>query len=124
MKAGSLGEISTQKEFILCGYEVYSPVTDNTEYDLLVSKGGEVFTVEVKSTKRKVAGFYRVQIKKVRSNKTRNTITRFDNTKVDLLAVYIEPEDKVIVYKAKEITVGSELRVDMDGDLQRSVTRS
>ena len=124
MKVGSLGEISVQKEFILSGYEVYSPVTDNTKYDLIVSKSGKVYTVEVKSTNRKVGDFYRVQIKKVRSNKTRNVVTRFDNTQVDLLAVYIEPEDVVIVYKAEEITVGSELRVDMDGDLQRSVTRS
>ena len=124
MKVGSLGEISVQKEFILSGYEVYSPVTDNTKYDLIASKDGKVYTVEVKSTNRKVGGFYRVQIKKVRSNKTRNVVTRFDNTQVDLLAIYIEPEDRVIVYKAEEITVGSELRVDMDGDLQRSVTRS
>lgn len=124
MKAGSLGEISVQKELLKLGYEVYSPVSDNTKYDLIAVKGTEVFRVEVKTTSRQVAGNYKVQIKKVRSNKSENKITPFDNSEVDILAVYIEPEDIVVLYEAKSLTVKTELTVILDGDLQRSVTRS
>lgn len=109
MKKGSVGEIATQLAFLKRGYEVYSPATDNAKYDFLVHKDGLIETVEVKSTSVKRGELWRVQLKRVRSNKNENRIMNFDNSQVDYLAVYIEPLDKVIIYKAKDIKSKTEL---------------
>lgn len=109
MKKGSVGEIATQLDFLKRGYEVYSPATDNAKYDFLVHKDGLIETVEVKSTSVKRGELWRVQLKRVRSNKNENRIMNFDNSQVDYLAVYIEPLDKVVIYKAKDIKSKTEL---------------
>lgn len=103
MKSGSIGEIATQLEFLKLGYEVYSPATDNAKYDFIVHKDGNLKTVEVKSTSVKRGDYWVVQLKRVRSNKNENKILNFDNSQVDYLAIYIEPLEKVVIYKAKDV---------------------
>ncbi len=94
------------KHLLEQGYEVYSSVTDNSYYDMLIFKEGQVFRVEVKSTRTKSfkSDSWTVQIKGVRANKTENKLVRFDNSDVDFLAIYIEPEDRVILLDAKSVT--------------------
>jgi Holliday junction resolvase-like predicted endonuclease len=101
------------KEFIEQGYEVYSPITDNTLYDMIVSKGGGLYKVEVKSTKspERRSGAYKVQLKRVRSNKNTNTIHYFDNSSVNILAVYLEDIDKVIIMDSLEVVSKTELTI-------------
>ncbi len=41
--------------------------------------------------------------------KNENRIMNFDNSQVDYLAVYIEPLDKVVIYKAKDVKSKTEL---------------
>lgn len=108
MKNGSIGEIATQLEFMKMGYEVYSPATDNARYDFIAHKDGKLYKVEVKSTSRKVRDVWKVQLKKVHSNRSSNRIANFDNTLVDFLSVYIEPLEKVIILKAKDVTSKTE----------------
>lgn len=113
IKAGSIGEVSVMKFFILRGFEIYSPISDNSKYDLLVMKDSSVYRVEVKSTSRKRSnGRYEVQLKSVRSNKKQNKIHLFDCTSIDILAVYIEPEDRVVVYDASAITQKVSMIID------------
>lgn len=109
MKSGSLGEIAVMKHFAELGYNVYSAVTENAAVDLVVEFDGEYKTVEVKSTSYQYKDGYKVQLKKVRSNKTENKITNFDPNTVDLLAIYIIPEDKVKILKPNEITAKTEM---------------
>lgn len=104
IKAGSLGEISVAKEFLKMGYEVYKSITDCSEYDMIVCKDGIIYKVEVKSTTTIKDGKYAVMLKSVRSNKTQNKSYNFDKTKVDFLAIYLEPEDRTIILKASEVT--------------------
>jgi hypothetical protein len=111
MKIGNLGELAVAKEFARKGYEIYMPVGDNATHDLLVAKDGKIYRVEVKSTSVIRGAGYVVQIKKVRSNKTKSKITGFDNSLVDILAVYIVPEDRVVLFDAKTVDVKSTLTV-------------
>ena len=113
MKKGSLGEVSVMKEFIRNGFEVYLPLTDNTKYDMLVHKDGVISRVECKSTDTlpNKNGEYIVQIKRVRSNKTRNVVYHFDNSEVEFLAIYISHVDSVKILVASEILVKSEIRI-------------
>lgn len=111
MKAGALGELAVAKELALLGHEIYVPMTDSSGYDLLCVINDKPLRVEVKSTsKPNASGSYVLQIKKVRSNKTTNKISDFDNTKVDILALYLEDIDKVILLDAKLVTQKSAIQ--------------
>lgn len=108
-KQGNLGEAAVQLELIKAGYEVYSPAFDNASSDMIVKKNGKLFMVEVKSCASTRRGRYRVQLRKVRASKNHNRIEYFDPNKVDILGVYIVPEDRVILIPSSEITVKTEL---------------
>ena len=106
MKSGNLGELAAQLEFAKMGYEIYSPAVDNTTFDFLLHRDGLIESVEVKTTSTRNlrdTGWV-VQLKSVRSNKTQNNIRNFDNTKMDYLVVYIQPMDKIFIFKFSEIS--------------------
>lgn len=106
IKSGALGELAAMKHFLGLGHEVYAAVTDSSTYDLILAKDGKTLRVEVKTTsaRNKAGTGWVVQVKSVRSNKTRNKIIQFDREKVDVLAVYIAPLDRIFAIASKNIT--------------------
>ena len=99
------------KHFLQNGYEVYSSISDNSEFDIIVSKDGILKKVEIKSVNYIRGSSYEVQLKSVRANKTSNKIRYFDSKRVDILAVFIEPENKVVIYDALEIKSKTTMRI-------------
>lgn len=124
MKSGSLGEIAVAKELIKQGYEVYSGITDNTKYDLLAILNGQIYRVEVKSTKQpeKRSGAYKIGLKRTRSNTKKNTIYLFDNTEVDILGVYLEDIDKVMLFEARTIKAKSALTIRTEDESRSTIS--
>lgn len=124
MKSGSLGEIAVAKELIKQGYEVYSGITDNTKYDLLAILDGQIYRVEVKSTKQpeKRSGAYKIELKRTRSNKKKNTIYLFDNTEVDILGVYLEDIDRVMLFEARAIKAKSALTIRTEDESRSTIS--
>jgi hypothetical protein len=99
---GRLGEAKIMAHLVSEGYEVYSPMFGNTSCDMIVIKNGEVSRVECKSTSVKNRyGTYTLMLKKTRSNKTKNVVTNFDASTCDLLALYVGPEDRVVLMDPK-----------------------
>lgn len=91
---GSIGMSAAIYKLTELGYRVAIPLVDNQEYDLIVDIEGDLAKVEVKSTSvKQSSGSWSVQIKKVRPNKTENTITGFNNNLVDYLFVYTTEGD-------------------------------
>ena len=119
IKNGALGEIATMKHFLAQGFEVYAAITDSSTYDCIVAKGGVISKVEVKATqyRNKSDTGWVAHIKSVRSNKTQNRVIYFDGQKVDFLAVYIEPLDKVVVLDARKISQKSAITL-LDSDIE------
>jgi hypothetical protein len=108
---GSIGMSAAIYKLTELGYKVAIPLVDNQEYDLIVDIEGDLFKVEVKSTSVKTnTGNWSVQIKKVRPNRSSNTITGFDNTLVDFLFVYTTAGDCFLI-PAEEIDTNSQLSV-------------
>ena len=124
MKSGSLGEIAVAKELIKQGYEVYSGITYNTKYDLLAILNGQIYRVEVKSTKQpeKRSGAYKIGLKRTRSNTKKNTIYLFDNTEVDILGVYLEDIDKVMLFEARAIKAKSALTIRTEDESRSTIS--
>lgn len=77
-------------------YHVFSQVSGKAPFDLVAYRDNVLLRVSVKSVVQKDKhGSFVVQLKTVRSNKTENKITTFDNTSCDLLAVYLDETDQV-----------------------------
>ena len=69
--------------------------------------------VEVKTTAARTKNNkgWVVHLKRVRPNKTQNKIHPFDSSRIDLLAVYITPLDRVVIFEAKNLHQRSTLSV-------------
>lgn len=101
---GNIGEAKVLAHFVANGYQVYLPFQDNGEYDMVVSKDGKLQTVSVKATSVKSGKGYTVSLRTVSRRKDNNvTVKHFDNS-VDILAVYIQPEDRVVIFKGIDVT--------------------
>jgi len=113
IKSGALGELAAMKHFLSRGYEVYTAVTDSSTYDIILAKNGQLLRVEVKTTAARTKNDkgWVVHLKRVRPNKTQNKIHPFDSSRIDLLAVYITPLDRVLIFEAKELQQRSALSI-------------
>ena len=109
--AGRLGEAAAFKHFVGDGWYVFLDASGKSPVDMVVMKNNLCKTVQVKTTSYKVNNRWLVQIKTVRPNRTTNKVTHFDPNSVDLLVVYIIPEDRVIVYESATITQRTQLSI-------------
>jgi len=102
---GILGELKVQQYFIEKGYEVYKSISDNSTFDMIVALNGQVSKVSVKYTSvRQPNGKWRVELRSVsRRNNSAVKVKNFDNKEVDILAVYVAPEDRVVLMAGKSI---------------------
>jgi len=106
----SIAEAKTIYELTRMEYHVFNQVTGKAPFDLIAYKNGEIFKISVKSIlKKNRYGKYEVQLKRVRSNKTCNTIYKFNNKECDILAVYIYEIDVLLFIKSSEINTGCAL---------------
>jgi hypothetical protein len=109
--AGRLGEAAAFKHFVGDRWYVFLDASGKSPVDMVVMKNNLCKTVQVKTTSYKVNNRWLVQIKTVRPNRTTNKVTHFDPNSVDLLVVYIIPEDRVIVYESATITQRTQLSI-------------
>ena len=102
---GSVGESKVASELSRHRFHVFIQTTGKAPFDLVVYKDGYLYRVNVKTTQRLDKwGSWEVQIKSVRSNRTKNRVVPFDPLSCDVLAVYIEPLDRVCFLRASEVS--------------------
>ena len=96
-KQGDIGLGYAIAYFAGAGYTVSIPLTDSQDYDLVVDNG-TLQRVQVKTTKHKsVYGIYTVSLTIKGGNQTFSTIKKFDPTKVDLIFILCDNEDKYLI---------------------------
>lgn len=101
---GSLGESKVAAELSRHRFHVFTQTTGKAPFDLVAYKDGYLYRVNVKSTQRRSKwGSWEVKIASVRSNRTENRIVPFDFASCDVLAVYIEPLDKICFLHSSEV---------------------
>lgn len=105
-KIGTLGELKVAEEFIKADYSVFTQLSGKEPFDLIAYKDGTTLKVQVKSTSvRGKYGRFFIMLQTCRPNRTGTTIKKFDNTTVDILAVYLQELDTVCYFKASEVLV-------------------
>lgn len=101
---GSLGESKVAAELSRHRFHVFTQTTGKAPFDLVAYKDGYLYRVNVKTTQSLSKwGSWEVKIASVRSNRTGNRIVPFDFASCDVLAVYIEPLDKVCFLHSSEV---------------------
>jgi hypothetical protein len=73
--------------FTSIGYPVSIPLSESQRYDLVIDNG-DLKRVEIKSTEQLRDGVYIATLKTCGGNKSRQTITLFDSTAIDILFVW------------------------------------
>lgn len=102
---GSVGESKVASELSRYRFHVFIQTTGKAPFDLVVYKDGYLYRVNVKTTQSiNKWGSWEVQIKSIRSNRTKNRVVPFDPLSCDVLAVYIEPLDRVCFLRTSEIS--------------------
>ena len=102
---GSVGESKVASELSRHRFHVFIQTTGKAPFDLVVYKDSYLYRVNVKTTQRLDKwGSWEVQVKSVRSNRTKNKVIPFDSLSCDVLAVYIEPLDRVCFLRASEVS--------------------
>ena len=105
---GNTGEAKVLSYFINEGYTVYLPFGTAAKNDMIIEKNNEIKRVSVKTSNTKYkTGKYRVRIRQGKLNKQ----IPFDNKSTDILAIYIIPEDRVVLMNSNDIKSGFELSI-------------
>lgn len=108
---GNIGEMMACIELYKQGYTPYKPVVENCKYDLLAEKEGKVYKVEVKTTTQNNNGKFYVGLRGLRPNRTGNKTKVFDKFDLDLLAVVVLPENRVVIIDTKTINNTTQISV-------------
>ena len=106
---GSLAEIKVIAALTMDKFHVFSQITGKAPYDLIAVKNNKIIRISVKGTICRInkrAYSYSIQIGRVRSNKNKNIVYKFNNMECDVLAVYIQEIDVVCFIPSNEIKSG------------------
>jgi hypothetical protein len=113
----SVSEAKIIADFAVKGYDVFTQTNGKSPFDLVVYKNNKILRVQVKSCQKvSKRGKYKVQLKKVRHNKTQNKITKFDPNSCDVLAIYLFGADKICYLDPHKLSSLNEISVDPNDD--------
>jgi hypothetical protein len=124
IQVGAIGEAAVKLDMIKKGYEIYNG-QESSYFDFIVVDPNtrKPLTVEVKSTRCRTPADtgWLVRIGKSRFWRTeKNNTQPFDNENVDILAVYIEREDRVVYFKGSEVKQRHKISIkDSGGKTER-----
>jgi hypothetical protein len=78
---GRLGEAKAIAYLIELGYEIYLPFSNNSRYDVIAVKDGEVKRISIKFTSmKKPSGSWVVEMRQIYRGNGIINIDKFDNT--------------------------------------------
>lgn len=99
---GNIGQAKAIYELQLLGYVISLPITENQKYDIICEKKGNLYRVQIKTTKYIVkSGQYSVGLRTTGGNQSYHTAKIREKGDYDLLYVltdenvsYLIPDDK------------------------------
>lgn len=111
-KKGKIGESKVLCELIEQDYDIYLPYSDGTPFDLIASKDNKLYRVSIKYTSFFDKGAWVVGLRNVsRRNNGEVCVKKFDKNSCDILAVYIQPENRIVLIESKNISATCSLAV-------------
>jgi len=111
MANGALGEAAVLKELIKQEYTVFTQFDGQSPFDMVAYKNNVLYRVSVKSTKSLNNNSWQIELRQRGLNRS----SYFDPDASDILAIYIEPEDRVILLESKSITSKRSINIKQYG---------
>lgn len=101
---GALAHAKVVAALVHRHWEVFLPVTGKAPFDLVAVSGRQLRKVEVKGcgTRRPNGGFA-VNLRSIRPNRSGSTIRFLDPAVSDVVALYLEPIDRVCFFPTVEL---------------------
>lgn len=106
---GGLAELKVMSELAKQRFHVFFQMSGKAPFDLIAYKNNNIVKISVKGSYRKIkttTNSYEIQIGRVRSNKNKNVIYKFNPYECDIVAVYVNDIDKVFFVKSSDIKNG------------------
>lgn len=105
---GGLSELKVMTELSKQKFYVFNQISGKAPFDLIAYKGNKLFRISVKGSYRSAikGDRYEIQIGRVRSNKNKNIVYKFNHNECDIVAVYIHEIDKVCFINSMDIKNG------------------
>lgn len=105
---GNIGEAKAVEYFINEGYTVYLPFGTAAKNDMVIEKDNEIKRVSVKTANSKHKnGKYKVRIRQGKMNKQ----IPFNPLSTDIVAIYVVPENRIVLKNSVDIKSGFELTI-------------
>lgn len=117
IKNGKAAEQLVISKLLMLGYNIYTPVTDDSKVDLIYEKDNKYIRVQVK-----VIGAYGMAVRKIGCNsKTNVKITRYTSQEVDeFIGVDLESSEAYIIPIADIEQIKGSIRLS---SIQKKYTR-
>jgi len=113
---GTLGEAAVLFELVKQGYEIFLPYADWAPFDMVVYKDGILKRVSIRYTSlTKNKSSWEVGLRNVSRKKEGLLIKKFNNLECDLLAVYVAPEERVVILDTKNVKNTTSLSIRKRG---------
>jgi len=108
-----LSELKVMTDLANQGYHIFNQVSGKAPFDIVISKGTELKRVSIKSNSQKPnkLGKYQIQLRRIRSNKTKNKIYKIEDNEFDILAIYIKEEDRIVYLSINEVKGRSTINI-------------
>jgi hypothetical protein len=106
MNIGIIGEAKVLTYFIEKGYKVFTPFDLHSPFDLVIYRDNILQRVSVKTTSRQKERTNSWEIgvgQTCKSSTNGKTHKVFDPLSCDLVAIYIVPESRIVVFSASQI---------------------
>lgn len=111
---GFLGEVKVIAYFVERGYDIFTSLSGKSAFDIIAYKDSKLIRVSIKATtsidKSSPCKSYRVQL----GQHVHTTKKPFDNTSCDVLAVYIIPEDRIVLIESNTIKAKYQINIKPD----------
>ena len=106
---GDIGELVVAADLISKGFNVFTPISSTSPFDLLVFKDGKYYRVQVKY--RKINDNGSLNVSMTRHSISHSKIKEVENTFVDVMVIYCPCTRECYYIDSKEFNLHISLRV-------------
>ena len=114
--SSQVSELKVMADLAARGYHIFNQISGKAPFDIIAYKDNVLKRISVKSTIKEPSsvGNYRIELRRIRSNKTSNNIYKIEEDEFDVLAVYISKEDKIVYLPIESVIDRNIISVNLE----------
>ena len=117
---GDLGVLKAQVDLYKKGFWVSIPLTEHAPFDLVITKGSQSQTVQVKTRNIDKSGVIQISFRQSYSDKNGVHTVQWDKEEIDLVCIYCPQKDECYYFNPKIFNKSLTLRVETPKNNQKT----